>query len=294
MINPVLRREAQTSLRNWKIFAAITVYVSLIAGAAGIFIWGNLYSSYTNGFDPKTTVMMYAILSGFQLGLILITVPALTAGSISGERERQTLDLLLITKMSPFAIIFGKLISSLGIVILMILSTVPIFAIIFYFGGLSLLSLLGMTLFLLVVACMVGSISIFFSTIFKKTVVSMVLVYLLIGILTGGTMIAFLIYSELAYEIYDSGPGFFSVLVFLTANPGVGFFSIIDHQTGSDVISRIFDLYWYYVPTSSGMPPDYQLFIVNHFWLVNGIFNITAMFFFTFLSSRMIRPLRKK
>lgn len=32
MINPVLRREAKTSLRNWKIFYAVAAYVLIITG----------------------------------------------------------------------------------------------------------------------------------------------------------------------------------------------------------------------------------------------------------------------
>ena len=32
-----------------------------------------------------------------QFGMLVLVAPAMTAGSISGERERQTLDLLLVT-----------------------------------------------------------------------------------------------------------------------------------------------------------------------------------------------------
>ena len=39
MINPVLRREAKTSLRNWKIFYAVAAYVLIITAIAGISIW---------------------------------------------------------------------------------------------------------------------------------------------------------------------------------------------------------------------------------------------------------------
>jgi ABC-type transport system involved in multi-copper enzyme maturation permease subunit len=48
---------------------------------------------------------------GYVLVFNLLTAPVFTAGSITGERERQTLDLLLTTTISSWQIMWGKLIS---------------------------------------------------------------------------------------------------------------------------------------------------------------------------------------
>lgn len=295
MLNPVLRREAQTSLRSWKVFAVITIYVTIVAGAAAIYIYSSLNNSMYWGFDPQNIVTMYTMLCSFQFGLILITVPALTAGSISGERERQTLDLLLTTKMSSFSIVLGKLVSSLAVVVLLILSTIPVFSIIFYFGGLSLLSLFGMTFFLLIVTCMVGSISIFFSTVFKKTVISMVLVYLIIGMLCGGTVIGYFLYTEMLWSYYDILPGFFAKMAFLGGNPAIGFLSVIEKQTGDTLVTELFNMYQYYTDTATASPtPEYQYYMMDHFWMVNGVINLVIMFLFLFLASKMLHRIKRK
>ena len=61
-------------------------------------------------FDPSAMVWLYVVLAAVQMGLVLLTAPAVAAGSISGERERQTLDLLLVTKMSPLSIVLMYLV----------------------------------------------------------------------------------------------------------------------------------------------------------------------------------------
>ena len=102
MINPVLRREAKTTLRNWKIFYAVAGYVLIVTIVAAIAIWQLMYNSYNASFDPASMINVYIGLTVLQLVLVLLMTPAFTAGSISGERERQTLDLLLVSAYYNF------------------------------------------------------------------------------------------------------------------------------------------------------------------------------------------------
>jgi ABC-type transport system involved in multi-copper enzyme maturation permease subunit len=46
---------------------------------------------------------------GYVLVFNILTAPVFTAGSVTGERERQTLDLLLTTTISSWQIMWGKL-----------------------------------------------------------------------------------------------------------------------------------------------------------------------------------------
>ena len=161
-MNPVLRRETKTTLRNWKMFAVITVYTAVVAIGAILYIYGSMFNSYDYSFDPQSMVGMYTVLCAMQMALMLLAVPALTAGAISAERERQTLDLLLMTKMSSFSIVIGKLMSSMSMLLLLMVATLPVFSIAFYFGGVSLLALFGMMLYIVLTACMAAAVSIFF------------------------------------------------------------------------------------------------------------------------------------
>lgn len=287
MLNPVLRKEIKTSLRSWKLYAAITVYVGIVAVAVGLFIYANMQNSFYSGFDPQDMMILYVVLSLMQLGLILITMPTLTAGSISGERERQTLDLLLITKMSAFSIIIGKLLSSMGIVLLMTVATLPVFAIVFYFGGISIFALLSMTVYLFVISCMVSAISVFLSVIFKKTILSIAFMYLIIGFLCFGTMILFAIFNAVWWNYSDQEIPVFTSLLFFAANPGVGFVSVIDTQLGTNVAVEFMNFY-------GSNYTDFENFCLTHFWLINGIVNGMITVIFVFLSAHFINPLRKR
>ena len=70
-----------------------------------------------------------------QTLMIAILAPASTAGTISGERERQTLDLLAVTPISSVAIVVGKLLSALTWVFVLITASIPVAALVFVYGG---------------------------------------------------------------------------------------------------------------------------------------------------------------
>lgn len=55
---------------------------------------------------------LYEFVTSMEFILLMFIVPAVTASAISGERERQTLDLMLTTRMSAGQIVTGKLLSS--------------------------------------------------------------------------------------------------------------------------------------------------------------------------------------
>ncbi len=84
--------------------------------------------------------------------MLIFIMPALTAGSISGERERQTLDILLTTTMKPSEIIWGKLLSSFSTMFLMVVSSFPLLAVSFVYGGIMIHDVLLLLLVYLTVA----------------------------------------------------------------------------------------------------------------------------------------------
>lgn len=120
---------------------------------------------------------MFIFLAVVQLALILFITPGLTAGVISSERERQTLNILLTTSQSSTNIIFGKLISSISYLLLLVVASLPLYSIVFLFGGISpaqLLMVLGFNVFTVIVY---GSIGVLFSTLVRKTIAAMVTTY---------------------------------------------------------------------------------------------------------------------
>ena len=287
MMNPVLRREAITSLRNRRSFINLTLYVIAIVAVMALFIEMLLMNSRGLLFDPADVKYSYIALTGMQIAAIMLSTPALCAGSISGERERQTLDLLLVTDLTPLEIVMGKLMASLAMVLLMTLTSLPIYAICLYFGTLSVLDVLGMMVFFLVSACAVGSVSIYFSCKIQKTVISILCVYLLIGLACLGT----LIWSVLGIAALQSNlapnqamPAVEPFSLALVANPALGFFSLIEHQLNMNILSNSLSTIFI---TAMGQK------IMQYQYLFHLIFDVLVIVLFLFLATRAINPIRR-
>lgn len=78
---------------------------------------------------------MYAnIISSMTLGIFLF-MPALSCASIAHEKQRNTLTLLLITKLSPMSIVVQKLIGRLLVMASVLLPAVPLLAFTYSLGG---------------------------------------------------------------------------------------------------------------------------------------------------------------
>lgn len=293
MINPVFRREVRTVLRTWKTFVAISLYILCLAAVTGLTLLTLHNNLMYNGFNPQSTTNMYTMMAGFQLGLIALIVPALTGGAISGERERQTFDLMLVTKMSTFSIILGKLLSSLVVVLLMIVAALPVFGVILYYGGVSLAHLVTMSLFFLVASAMIGSVAILFSSLFKRTVVAIVATYLVLVCLALGTIFFMLIFSQIASSFMDfTRPPIRFIFAVLSVNPFLGFLSVVDSQLGSFTAGQIVNSFSYnfnynysstVTPVTVGMP----------LWAVNVCFNVLVVVVALALAAVVIRPAKK-
>lgn len=289
MMNPVLRREAVTSLRGWKNFAILTLYLGITALGAGLVVYFSVFASWNYSFDPQSMMILYIVLSAVQMALITLAVPALTAGSISGERERQTLDLLLVTKMSPFAIVTGKLMASLAFILLLIVSTLPVLSLVFFFGGIKVTSMLLMVGFMLMSALMLGSISVFFSCVFKRTVISVMLVYLIMGVLCLGTILAAVLpFTMIDYDSrVNMEPYYWRAALTLIPNPGVAFFSLVDAQLGSSIVSS----------ELLSMLDSRDVLLgkmVENIWLLHLLFDAVVTALFIGLACRAVSPVREK
>jgi ABC-2 type transport system permease protein len=176
--NPIVAKEYRSRMRTWRSPLAMMIYILLIAGL-GFAIFSSITASI-NSFGGQTAnygQQLFVFLVMFQLILLTFITPALTAGAISGERERQTIDLLFVTRIPPFSIIWGKLLASMSFVVLLLLLSVPIFSLVFLFGGIEVDQVLYMFLVTIVAALTLGVIGIAFSTWLRRSLAATVAAY---------------------------------------------------------------------------------------------------------------------
>ena len=132
--------------------------------------------------------ILFSFLVGFQVILLTFITPGLTSGAISSERERQTIDLLFVTRLRPFSIIWGKLLASMSFVVLLLVLSVPIFSLVFLFGGIELDQVVYAFLVTLVTALTLGALGIAFSTWLRRSLVATVVSYVGAFVLIVGTL----------------------------------------------------------------------------------------------------------
>ena len=130
---------------------------------------------------------LYAFVATLEFLLLMFIMPALTSGSISGERERQTLELLFTTKMSPKDIILGKLFSAVEQLMVLIVSSLPIVLLTFVYGSVDFFDLLLMLICFVTVAFFTGGIGILFSSLLRRSTFSNVCTYGVILLIVVGT-----------------------------------------------------------------------------------------------------------
>ena len=122
MINPILASSARRRMRSIRTPILITLYGAMILASGLGMAFGAFTSSTLSIFAMREGVTAYAAMLAIQFAMILLITPAMTAGSIAGERERQTLDMLLVTNTGSLRIVAGKLLESLGYVALLLVA----------------------------------------------------------------------------------------------------------------------------------------------------------------------------
>ena len=105
--NPVLDKELRSEIfSQGTLMLRVVIQVSMFLS---IPLMGFMFFSWEDGTIKVGYYICYVILFNMLVG------PVFSAGSVTQERERQTLDLLLTTLLRPSQIIIAKLVSSLRI-----------------------------------------------------------------------------------------------------------------------------------------------------------------------------------
>ena len=239
MLNPIMAFSATRRMRSFKTMLIVIAYVAALLLLAlaflGSFIPDAVYlNTMTRG------PMCYLALLIAQFTLIILIAPAMTSASIAGERERQTLDLLLVTNTGSFRIAIGKVMESFAVLALLIVCGLPVMSLCLLTGGVSLVQILIGELFLLAEAFACVSIGVFCSSVARSTVLSGVLSYLVIILVGVITALPFLfgypqkitdvVYDRSLYAALTPGEARIMISPLLYMNPGFGLLSLVQGE----------------------------------------------------------------
>lgn len=172
-INPVLVKELRGRMRGVRAFVLLTVYLTVLSGLALLVYMGMAQgSSYDPNIGQRIGQTLFFLIGGVALAQVCLITPLLTAGSISGEKERQSYDLLVSSLLSPWQIVWGKLGAAMAYAGLLVLSTLPLISVAFLFGGVSLSEVVVAVLALLVTALLYACVGLCWSSIARSSMLA--------------------------------------------------------------------------------------------------------------------------
>ncbi|HNP87867.1 MAG: ABC transporter permease [Chloroflexi bacterium SZAS-1] len=288
--NPVLVKELRSRMRGARAFVLLTVYLLILSGVALLFYTAIADISATDLNSGRTIgKSMFFLIGAVALVEVCIITPALTAGSIAGEKERQSYDLLIASLLSPWQIVWGKLAAALSFALLLILAIVPLMSLAFLFGGVSLTEVLIALAGLVTTALFYASIGVFWSAAMRTTLGANSLalgtvILMLLGIPFIAVMFSLIFGREVSPEWINSATFKLASGVFLYLHPFIAL-----QASEMQILSGDSAFY-----TRVPLGPDVSggsLFVPSP-WLVYVLLALLCSAVLIVVTMRMLRPVQ--
>lgn len=201
----VLTKDMLGRMRSWKAALIVGLHLSMLSAVA---LAETRVLQGQSGFGlggavpgPQQGLVLFDSLASFELLLIIFLTPGLTAATISGERERRTFDLLLLTRLSGLGIVVGKLLGTLSFLLLVVFGSLPVFSLVFLFGGVTPSTLVRVYALYVAVATALATTGIFASALAHRPQVSIAISYTIAFALVFGTSLAAtILYRPMPYK----------------------------------------------------------------------------------------------
>ncbi|RIK86706.1 MAG: ABC transporter permease [Planctomycetota bacterium] len=175
--NPVLQHELITNLRMTRGFVLLFAYVALL----GMLVYAAWPAEQT--LDLARPEEAQKLVNLFFLGqylLISLMTPSFAAGALTGERERESYEMLLASPLRAGAIVLGKFAASLVPLLELMICSLPIVMLCLPLGGVSPYEVLTAYLAMFFSIALFGMISLWSSSYFTRTSASLVASYMMI------------------------------------------------------------------------------------------------------------------
>ena len=294
-LNPIVKKDVKVQSRSMKICFGVLAYELILALVFffAMFIIQENNTYYSDNIYSEL-VGLYPVLAITQFVILGVIVPVRTASSISGERERQTFDIMMTTGMTPFSVVAGKVMTAIVQSMLFIAASLPIMALSFVVGGMSWSYLFWFFAIALLISLFSASIGILCSSLCKKSVSAVIMSYGFYLIFFIGTLVPSILYEIYSINYWYNGSSVQSgysygenIALTLLINPAVylaEFVALV--MTGESIWDNSFDM------TTVGGPIPF-LADGNHWIIASTVLFLAVSFLFLWLAARRIDPARK-
>ncbi len=237
--NPVYKRETTVSSRSFRMILVILIFNGILAAVALLNIYSNLQrAKLTAEVQYSSFLNLFLFVAALEFMMVVFIMPALTAGSISSEYEKKTLDIMLTTKLTPGQIIGGKIMAAMSTMGMLIVSSLPVLSLVFVYGGVSLTDIILFFISYMSAALLMGGIGICCSAFIKKTTMATVTAYSVTGLLVLGTYALNWVFDYIS-RISALAPGGNSLRFLLLFNPANTFIQILMRFSGNVPVNMV-------------------------------------------------------
>jgi len=195
---PIIKRELVTFLRTRRSFLALLLYLIALSSIVGITWWSASTARNQINRDLLSRTLFHTVCITQLIAFSLFSV-LFASTKINSERSRNTLDMLASLPFSTLHIILSKYVSSLVVILLLTIASVPALSLSFLFGGISAREVLLAYSLIIAAVLSFSMVGIACSAVFKKShtaIIAAVSVILL-------SYIGFALIAVLLSEILD-------------------------------------------------------------------------------------------
>jgi len=169
-----------------------------------------------SGIQGSTVgVTLFLTLAYSQLALLLLLAPIFSAGSITIEKEQRTLAGLLTSLLTSGQIWWGKFVSSLLFVLLLLVTSLPVLSMAFAFGGIGPWEIFSATLTTVIILACMSAVGLCCSSAFQRSVHATAVSYATVIAISVVTAIVFFvrlsIYESAHRQAAAAGRGWYDI-----------------------------------------------------------------------------------
>jgi ABC-type transport system involved in multi-copper enzyme maturation permease subunit len=178
---PLLARELSEQAGRRRTYVIRFLYGALLFGGGMYILYGRAGGEINVAAGLGQGIETFQGIVELQFAAIYVFLPAMTAGALTLEKERDTLMLLFLTTMSPWTILLQKLLSRVIPMLCFVVLSFPLMAAAYSFGGVTTSALYGTMALLVLCTVQVASVALLCSAFCRTTVEAFMATYLLLG-----------------------------------------------------------------------------------------------------------------
>ncbi len=198
--NPLLTREIRRRMRGRAFSWSLIGYLITLGGVSSLL----MFASYPWDADQmsardllveigKIGTTLFTGMRVVEFILAIMIAPMLTAGLATAEKEKDTFDFLRVTTLSSTTFVVGCLLTTACFLLLIFACTLPVLALTFIFGGVSMREILSFNATLFMASMAISAWGVFNSTNYKRSksvqgsmvVISVVILFMMMSRMSG-------------------------------------------------------------------------------------------------------------